>query len=47
MALYGYNLELRFDAEDTATKGEIPAAKDRIIRLQELRNRLKEELLKS
>ena len=47
IALYGYNLELRFDAEDTATKGEIPAVKDRIIRLQELRNRLKEELLKS
>ena len=47
MALYGYNLELRFDIEDTATKGETPAAHDRILRLQELRNRLREELLKS
>jgi hypothetical protein len=47
MALYGYNLELRFDIEDAATKGETPAARDRILRLQELRDRLKEELLKS
>ena len=47
MALYGYNPELRFDVEDTATLGETPAARDRIVRLQELRDRLKEELLKS
>jgi hypothetical protein len=47
MALYGYNLELRFDIKDAATKGEIPAAHDRILRLQELRDRLREELLKS
>ena len=48
MALYSYNLELRFDIEDAATKdGEIPAAHDRILRLQELRDRLREELLKS
>ncbi len=47
MALYGYNPELRFDIEDTATKGETPAARDRILRLKELRDRLKEELLKS
>ena len=47
MALYGYNLELRFDIEDAATKGETPAAHDRILRLQELRDRLREELLKS
>ena len=47
MALYGYNPELRFDVEDAATKGETPAARDRILRLQELRNRLREELLKS
>ena len=47
MALYGYNPELRFDVEDTATKGETPAARDRILRLKELRDRLKEELLKS
>jgi hypothetical protein len=47
MALYGYNLELRFDIRDAATKGEVPAARDRILRLQELRDRLREELLKS
>ena len=47
MALYGYNPELRFDVEDTATKGETLAARDQILRLKELRDRLKEELLKS
>jgi hypothetical protein len=47
MALYGYNPELRFDVEDTATKGETPAARDRVLRLKELRDRLKEELLKA
>jgi transposase InsO family protein len=47
MALYGYNPELRFDVEDTATKGETPAARDRILRLKELRDRLREELLES
>ena len=47
MALYGYNPELRFDVEDAATKGETPAAHDRILRLYELRDRLREELLKS
>jgi transposase InsO family protein len=47
MALYGYSPELRFDIEDTVTTGEAPAARDRVIRLQELRDRLQEELLKS
>jgi transposase InsO family protein len=47
MALYGYNPELRFNVEDAATKGETPAAHDRILHLQELRDRLREELLKS
>ena len=47
MALYGYHPELRFDVEDNVTSEEAPAARDRIIRLQELRDRLKEELLKS
>src|SRR5580693_10188650 len=46
MALYSYNLELRFDIED-AVKGETPAAHDRILCLQELRDQLREELLKS
>ena len=47
MALYSYNLELRFDVEDAATKRETLAARNRILRLKELRDRLKEELLKS
>src|SRR5271156_6915363 len=47
IALYSYNPELRFNIEDAATKGETPAARDRILRLQELRDRLREELLKS
>jgi len=46
-ALYGYDPELRFDVEDAATPGEAPAARDRVLRLQELRERLKEELLQS
>ena len=52
MALYSYNPELRIDVADTVTKGEalavaIPAARDRVIRLRELRDRLQEELLQS
>lgn len=47
MALYGYNPELRFDVEDTANAGEAPAARERIQRLYDLRERLKEELLQS
>ena len=47
MALYSYNPELRIDVADTITTGEAPAARQRIVRLQELRNRLQEELLKS
>ena len=46
-ALYGYDPELRFDIEDATTPGEAPAARDRIIRLQELRDKLREELLQS
>ena len=46
-ALYGYDPELRFDVEDAATPGEAPAARDRVLQLQELRERLKEELLQS
>ena len=33
MALYGYNLELKFDIKDAATKGETPAAYNRILHL--------------
>ncbi len=47
MALYGYNPELRFDIKDAATKGETPAAHNQILRLYKIRDRLREELLKS
>ena len=40
MALYGYNPELRIDIEDTVDTGEALAARERIVRLEELRNRL-------
>ena len=45
-ALYGYDPELRVDlsTEDSTTKGEAPAALDRITRLTELRERLREQL---
>jgi hypothetical protein len=49
-ALYGYDPELRVDitsAEDTASKGEAPAVYDRITRLTELREYLREQLLRS
>lgn len=47
IALYGYDPELRIDIGDTVTKGEAPGARDQIVRLQELRDRLQEELLKN
>src|SRR5436189_1329003 len=46
-ALYGYDPELQFDVKDATTQGEAPAAHDRILQLQELRDRLKEELIQS
>ena len=49
-ALYGYDSDLRIDipsAEDSAIKGEAPAAYDRVTRLNDLRNSLKEQLLHS
>jgi hypothetical protein len=46
-ALYGYDPELRFNVEDNINKGEIPAAQDRVTRLHDLRNKLREELLSS
>ena len=48
--LYGYDLELRIDitsAKDTATKGEAPAIQYRILRLHELQERFREQLLLS
>jgi hypothetical protein len=49
-ALYGYDPELRIDitsAEDSTSKGEAPAAHDRITRLTELREYLREQLVQS
>ena len=48
-ALYGYDPDLRIDIrpEDSATKGEAPAAHDRITRLTELRQQLRDHLLQS
>ena len=49
-ALYSYDPELRADitsTEDSASKGEVLAAHDRISRLTELRERLREHLLQS
>jgi hypothetical protein len=43
-ALYGYDPELQFD---NVTKGEAPAARDRVERLHELRERLRDEILKA
>ena len=40
MALYGYNPELRIDVADTVIAREALAARDRVVRLQELRERL-------
>ncbi|KAJ2903488.1 hypothetical protein MKZ38_009887 [Zalerion maritima] len=43
-ALYGYDPELRFDIADDVPEGEIPAARDRIRRLHELRQELRKKL---
>ena len=45
-ALYGYDPELRVDlsTKDSTNQGEAPAAHDRITRLAELRERLREQL---
>ena len=45
IALYSCNPELRIDIADTITTGEAPAARQQIVQLQELRNRLQKELL--
>ena len=44
-AMYGYNPEIRFDVADDVPEGEIPAARDRIRRLQELREELRKKLV--
>jgi hypothetical protein len=48
-ALYGYDPDLRIDIspEDSAIKGEAPAAHDRITRLTKLRQQLRDHLLQS
>ena len=47
IALYSYNPKLRVDIKDTANKGKALAALERIKRLYELRERLRDKLLKS
>ena len=47
MALYSYNPELRINVTDTITIGEAPATRNQVVQLQELRDRLQEELLQS
>ena len=39
IALYGYNPELKIDIKDTVDTGEALAACERIVQLEELRNR--------
>ena len=48
-ALYGYDPELRIDlsTEDSTDTGGVPAARDRIIRLSQLRETLRNQLLLS
>ena len=46
-ALYRYDPDLRINIEYNIKSGEAPAACERLLRLFELRERLKEELLES
>ncbi|MCG8384227.1 MAG: hypothetical protein MJA30_01700 [Cytophagales bacterium] len=43
--MYGYNPEIRFDVADDVLEREIPAARDQIRRLQELREELRKKLV--
>ena len=43
--MYGYDPEIRFDIADDVPEGEIPAARDRIQRLQDLREELRQKLI--
>ena len=45
-ALYGYDPEFHVDIADDVPKGEIPAAQDRVRKLYELRQGLREQLIK-
>ena len=46
-AMYGYDPEFHVDVADDTPRGEIPAARDRIEKLHELRSALREQLLKA
>ena len=46
-ALYRYNPKLQFDIEDNINLGKVLAAYNRVLHLKELRDKLKEELLRS
>jgi len=43
--MYGYDPEIRFDIADDVPEGEIPAARDRVRRLQDLREELRQKLI--
>ena len=43
-ALYGFDPEFHVDVADDVPEGEIPAARDRIQKLHELRQRLRNQL---
>ena len=44
-AMYGYNPEIRFDVADDVPEGKISAVRNRIRRLQELREELRKKLV--
>jgi transposase InsO family protein len=46
-AMYGYDPEFHVDVADDVPKGEIPAAKDRIKKLHELRATLRDQVLRA
>ena len=43
--LFGFDCEIRIDVTDTVAERRIPAAKDRIKKLQQLRESLRDRLL--
>ncbi len=46
-ALFGYDCEIRIDVADTVSERRIPAARDRIEKLQELRQQLRGRLIEA
>ena len=44
-AVFGFDYDIRIDVTDTVPKGRIPTAKDRVLKLFELRLRLRDRLV--